>query len=606
MKQLIAFSLLLLSVLSLPAMEETITTTNVGKISVNCADPGSWKFALADTIIDGREQVTIHMTTDTAAVPPQFNVYFEFPQVDMTHLWDALGENRFRLFPNWNCANHSSLASNMPVYAIFNDNNTNRLTIAADEALRYVDTQVGIREEGSMMIANFIFFKAKEAPIKEYTLNMLLDPRPVFWANAITDATEWISQSAGLPPVTAPDAAYNPLYSTWYQFHQQVFDKDIEREVEAAAALGMKTIIVDDGWQTDDTNRGYIYSGDWKVSPRRFPDMAAHVKKVHDAGMKYMLWYAVPFIGFKSEAYPRFEGKYLLKNHELGVLDPRFPEVREYLAGIYEKAMKEWDIDGFKLDFIDSFDPIGEDPAIAENYAGRDIKSIPLAVDVLMKDIHSRLSAIKPDVLIEFRQAYIGPAIRQYGNMFRPGDCPGDAQGNRQRIANLRLTSGNAAVHADMLEWHFNETPEAAARNIISSIFSVIQYSVMLSDLPEDHGRALKHWLDFSQKHRNTLLRSEFRPYHPESIYPVIEAIAPDERIIAVYDDTSVATVADATRPAYIINGSGSASIVVENPTKPKAIAVFDTYGNKVAAPKPTAGISRLPIPLAGYALVEY
>ena len=29
----------------------------------------------------------------------------------------------------------------------------------------------------------------------------------------------------------------------------------------------MESIIVDDGWQTDDNNRGYAYCGDWAVTP---------------------------------------------------------------------------------------------------------------------------------------------------------------------------------------------------------------------------------------------------------------------------------------------------------------------------------------------------
>jgi len=35
------------------------------------------------------------------------------------------------------------------------------------------------------------------------------------------------------------------------------------------------------------------------------------------------------------------------------VLDPRYPEVRKFYHRItYVKAIEEWDLDGFKLDFI--------------------------------------------------------------------------------------------------------------------------------------------------------------------------------------------------------------------------------------------------------------
>ena len=36
-------------------------------------------------------------------------------------------------------------------------------------------------------------------------------------------------------------------------------------------------------------------------------------------------------------------------------LDPRYPEVRQYLIDTYVKALRDWELDGFKLDFIDRF-----------------------------------------------------------------------------------------------------------------------------------------------------------------------------------------------------------------------------------------------------------
>ena len=42
----------------------------------------------------------------------------------------------------------------------------------------------------------------------------------------------------------------------------------------------------------------------------------------------------------------------------------------------------------------------------------------------------TRLTKIKTDVLIEFRQSYIGPLMRKYGNLFRAGDCPGSCPGS--------------------------------------------------------------------------------------------------------------------------------------------------------------------------------
>ena len=514
--------------------------------------------------------------------------------------------DRCQLRPDWMGYYSSNLAFDMPLYAFINSNNGNRLTVAASEPLRNVDAQFGLVEEGSTLLGKLSYFNGPQTQMTRYETKIMLDPRPVMWSEAIKEASEWMTAEAALEPVAAHEEAFAPLYSTWYNFHQNVTADRIERECLEASQMGMKTIILDDGWQTDDNNRGYAFCGDWQVSPNRFPDFAAHVKRVQDMGMKYMVWYSVPYVGKKSSNYERFKGKYLSESAEVGVLDPRFPEVREFLCSTYENAMKEYGLDGFKLDFIDSFRFDNADPAEADNYAGRDIKSLPAAIDVLMKEIYRRLSAIRPDVLIEFRQRYIGPAMRQYGSMFRAGDCPADMQGNRQRIANLRLTSGESAVHSDMLEWNLAETPENAARHILSALFGVVQYSLMLGELPENHTKVIRHWLDFSQKHRETLLKSEFRPYHPEKCYPVIEAESDDELIVAVYDDMSVPEMKTSGKRTYIINASGAPSLVLDMPAAARRVVAYDVYGHEAAAPEIVKGVQRVAIPLSGYLQIEY
>ncbi|PHB05610.1 alpha-galactosidase, partial [Bacillus pseudomycoides] len=84
-----------------------------------------------------------------------------------------------------------------------------------------------------------------------------------------------------------------PMYSTWYSFHQDISDNEIEKQCEIAKQLGCGAVIVDDGWQTEDDHRGYAYCGDWEVSPKRIVGMREHVERVHDLGMKYLLWYSV-------------------------------------------------------------------------------------------------------------------------------------------------------------------------------------------------------------------------------------------------------------------------------------------------------------------------
>ena len=508
-----------------------LSSSLVDEIVIVSDNPGDWKFTASLENDGGKEIISISMDAQTEAPPAKFNVYFTFPQKGVFNFWSPDVYCGTHLDPFWGLTNAgSSLAYRMPLYEYFDDNNTNCLTIACSEVLRKVDAVLGIMEEGCAICSELRFFRESEAPAKHYETKILLDKRPVFWSESIREASDWMSRVNGYESFPVNESAFEPLYSSWYQFHQDVNAEAIEQECRIAA----------------------------------------------DLGMKYLVWYSVPYVGWHSDAYKKFEGKYLYNDRvsSCGVLDPRFPEVRKHLVDLYVNALKDWNLDGFKLDFIDSFRFHGEDPAVKEKYAGRDIMNLSEAVNVLMKEVSSALRAIKPEVLIEFRQQYIGPAIRQYGNMFRAADCPGNAKDNRMRIASLRLTSGSTAVHSDMLEWNISETPENVGRAIINSIFGVVQYSTMLRNIPQEQLDVMRKWMKFASDHRETLLKSEFRPHHPELGYPVIEAESDKELIIAVYQDNAVIDVPRRGKSVYILNASGSDSIVVRCGKKTKTVKV--------------------------------
>ena len=138
-----------------------------------------------------------------------------------------------------------------------------------------------------------------------------------------------------------------------------------------------------------------------------------------------------------------------------------------------------------------------------------DIQSLQDAVDIFMTSVINTLREIKPDILIEFRQNYIGPNMRKFGNMFRVGDCPCDYIENRMCILDLRALMGNSAVHSDMLMWHKDESAAYDALQIIGIIFGVMQYSARLDSLNERTEKMSKFWLNFMKEKRNVLLEGE-------------------------------------------------------------------------------------------------
>ena len=358
----------------------------------------------------------------------------------------------------------------------------------------------GESEENATIEWEIKFFTIPIAPMKEYTATVRIDTRDIPYYDAIYDIASWWEEECGYMPAYVPEHAKLPMNSLWYSYHQALDVEDIILECKLSKALGMETVIVDDGWQTGDNNRGYKFCGDWEVAPEKIPCMKEFVDRVHSTGMKVMLWFSVPFVGVGAKNYDRFSGMLLDQTGDQKTyfsLDPRYKEVRDYLIGMYAKAISEWGFDGLKLDFIDSFILRGKSLAYD---ARRDYLSLEDAVDALMVEISETLRRIKADVLIEFRQSYVGPAIRKYGNMLRVVDCPNDAIRNRMGVVDLRFTSKDTAVHSDMLMWHKEDAVESAALQFVSVLYSVPQISVKLQNLPSKHKKMLAFYLA-GQKH---------------------------------------------------------------------------------------------------------
>ena len=587
----------------------TVETRGSGIAEVTCNDPGGWKFDVSASQDAGRDVVTVRITSPTVAKPPQFGVFFRVPGAGVQNVWTSdFSRDGCLVWPQlwWGFKSkyRSQLAFETPIAVGFNSRGRAPVALACTEAFNALEFGLYAADRTCDMVGRCEFFTAPAASCREYEASVMLDRRGGEFADTVRQCSEWVASKNGFVPAHAPESAFDPLYSTWYAYLQDVRAGELEAEARLAASMGMKTMILDDGWQKVDSRTFYSATGDWMPVPSRFPDMKAHVAEVHKAGLKYMLWLAVPFMGNEAKNYQKFR-KMLLVDGDTGILDPRFPEVREYLISTYERVVGEWDFDGVKLDFIDSFKLPKNDPAIKDNYAGRDYRSLPDAVNCLMKDVLARLRKIKPDVLVEFRQHYLGPAILQYGNMMRCADCPADPAANRRRVCDLRLTSGGIAVHSDMLVWSRDETPEGAALPILNALFSTIQYSMILATVPPAHRDVIRSWLGFSQAHREALLRGAFRPHHAESGYTWIEGESAAERIVASYADDVCVRAGAADRPVFLVNATGGPGMLVEL-AAPCRVEFFDVFGKPAGKTSSGAGIVRLAVPASGYAKVSW
>ena len=530
---------------------------------------------------DSSEIYELEFSSPVALLPSSMTLKWKMPALNVAGIWKPTNDFSKRIQADWELRPmESRISIDAPLISVFGHDDRNVLTFACSDAIHTLELDAVLREEDNYLYCHVVLFSEVEQPISNYKVQLRLDFENTHFSESLKSVSKWWETFTDLKPTHVPAIAKQPVYSTWYQFHQSLDETILLKECALASEMGYKAIILDDGWQTKDSNRGYAYTGDWQ--PDRIPEMKTFVKKIHDLGMKAALWYSVPFCGKKSRAYQHFKGKFLTEDHRWApVFDPRYPEVREHLIGLYTSALKDWDLDGFKLDFIDDFHHYNDTPIGAKD--GRDYASINEAVDRLLSDVITRLQRIKPDVFVEFRQKYTGPAMRKYGNMFRAFDCPGDAAMNRVRIADLRMYCGNTAIHADMITWHADEPVEVAALQLVNIMFGVPQLSVKLQDCRDDALNMIRFYTQYWNEHAGILMEGDFRPSRPLANYPIRKVVKDDFTIIGVHDDF-VVSMDGVTENIHFLNAQLTTEIVIKASEDFGIFRgiIFDCQGNSV------------------------
>lgn len=552
-------------------------------------------------ISDGILFVDVKMLMKSKNIPQQFSVKWSIPATDSCAVWNSFLRNH-TIRPDWsNVEAVSRLASGEPIQQIITFDGKNKICISLSDVDTPTKIVMGYCEETAEITCEAVFFTLPTNAIAEYSTKIRIDMRNIPFCDSIYDTVSWWENDCGYTSAYVPEHARLPMDSLWYSFHQNLEREKILEECSKSKELGMETVIIDDGWQTDDNNRGYAYCGDWSVCEKKMGDMASLVEEIHKIGQKVILWYSVPFVGLYSEKYEELKDYFLDKSgndKDFWALDPRYKKVRDYLCYIYENAVKEWKLDGLKLDFIDSFVLKGKSLERDEN---RDFQSLEDAIHALMREVKARLTAINKDILIEFRQSYIGPSIRKYGNMLRVGDCPGDILANRSQIINLRLTSGKTAVHSDMIMWNEKDSVENAALQFANVIFAVPQISMLIKDLPQEHIKMLKFYISFWREYRYVLLNGKLTAINPENDYSQAMSTHNNKSVVSVYTNNVVDVK---TNECVVVNASGFNNVILKN-AENKSYVVKNCLGKVVEVGKVQTKTEEILVPKAGIVYIN-
>jgi alpha-galactosidase len=597
-------------------------TYSVGKLdlSIEGEDKNFSRAVKVSTIAQGIEEVEISLSALKKAIPEPIIIKFKQASIDIQSYLgpygaDALNEPTSlyhypisRMIPvSFNAKPaFTSAMMDQPSITLINNNNTNRLTLGVSELVYPTTLQIGENEENGVGFDIKIgLFSYPTKALESYKVKIRFDSRDINYNLAQQDLLEWWKTENQLNFASIPEKAHNPFYCTWYALKTDGLNaENIEQQAQLAKEIGCETIIVDDGWQKAyDAKSGYCaYNGDWEINATRFKDFKKHVEKVHELGLKYMLWVAPSMIGEKSEIYEKLKDKMLYKADwaSAWVVDPRFPEVRKHLTDRLVSLLKDSKIDGFKIDFMDLINsrfapinlPMGN---------GRDYESVEEATVKLLADIYSQTKAINPDVLIEYRQFFTNPVLQQYANMFRAIDCPNNILENRTRTLDARNLN-KQVIHADPLAWNQNETPEIAALQLLQTFLSVPQISTDLTKMSSSHLKMLQFLLLQWNEFNEVLTRGKVYNYGPEANYTWSEVSLDYKTAIVAYQP-SVITPINMNKDLLIVNATHKNSLVFDCSIDfgTHNVSIYDCMGKLIKKEKIRFnGLVKINIPTAG------
>lgn len=430
----------------------------------------------------------------------------------------------------WWISAESAPQCDMPYVAYFNTAGRNAFSIGA-ASLEW-DTKIGskINQEAGVWEVTITVVAGPEGELKPFSVT--LDRRSVDWMVALSD---WRA-SLNLPKTDSPDAAWKPVYCSWYAVHAALSQDWVDRTAEIAAGLGFKTFILDDGWSYDEMKRvnpetiktWYQDTGTWdSFSKKKFPDFKRHREHMRALGLKYLVWVSPYFVGTRSEPYAKggfckkgdkpFEGNVLADPIDRAFMD----SVDDQLV----RLMKEADLDGLKIDFLDYILPSVEKPRGAASL---------LYIERLMR----RLRAVRPDGLFEFRQNYATPLTAHLATQFRAGDVPFEWLANFLALAQIRITMGDGVpIHADPIFWSPTETPDNINRHFLASMVGVPMLSMDLEKMPLAERKTVRRWIDFYLAHVEKFQRvGTWRVDYKNGGIAAVSATFGDESFVIVND----------------------------------------------------------------------
>ncbi|TDD71221.1 hypothetical protein E1262_06255 [Jiangella aurantiaca] len=530
------------------------------------------------------------------SAPGPARVLVRLAAPDAVVLWrPSSDQERVQLPPAWEAARDVGPFSGTALGSLVGRHDRTLLTYGAVAGDHPVRVRAGMVEETAEFMLDVDADLADGAP-----LTLHLDLTGAAFVDAVAD----IGRRLGLTRRAVALENEQPVLCTWYSFHQDLDAAALDRELELAGRLGFGTLIVDDGWQTADAERGYGSCGDWRVEPAKVPDARALVERARALGLRTMWWIGTPFLGYRSQAYREAALATLYDEPamEAAVLDPRSPRARRHLVGRVTDLVRSSGADGLKLDFLERFAAVPPAPGPADG----DRPDSSAGALALLAELVDAVHAVRPEAMIEFREPYVSPASIRAATMVRVADCPLSPAQNRRGIVSMRAATSGVAVHSDPIMWSQVDSPERIAHQLLSALFGVPQVSVRLAGQSAEALEVLSHWLTFWRRHAPVLLHGSLSVRGVADGFTTVEAAGGETVVTVRYADVVVPVPAGDWSEWHLANGGEDAVVVAAGPETACDVELYDCRG-RLAARESGTGLTlrALPIPAGGRGLIR-
>jgi alpha-galactosidase len=395
------------------------------------------------------------------------------------------------------------------------------------------------------------------------------DARGVDWFHTIQQYSGWVEHTKNITVMEPPPEAFEPIWNSWYPLGFNITDESIWKNAEFCKKVGIKNVSIDSGYQNqltgglgtaqeqamfaDDT-------GDWTPNREKFPDFRKLVERIHDLGQIATVWVALFWVGKKTSAYEEVRGmlRHDASGKELTHLCPRHPDTPGYLARTFSKLARDYDLDGFWLDFMDDMH------RPCHNSHPHFTESTGEGYNACLAAVRDAVTKYKPNFLIETRMGMANINVKQFANVLETIDMPFDLDLNRSLGVVVRSFSKGVATKIDPIQWHIRESDENVAVCCATvTLTGVPVFGVDFRLVPESHLRVVVAWMRFYQEHQNELSQGRFGPVGFGHLSPLLKVQGGTKTFLYVGSSSTAPVSVSDSKEIYLINASGLGRVAI-------------------------------------------